>query len=643
MSTCPKRIRALSLFAAIALALGFTLLSQEGVAYAADGQDTLTSASLATQEGPEAEAVELAITNNTGMFKAVSASAVENADGSATLTVTLSGTSYHYLYKGTYEQAVANGNATENWIAGHENAEGKWDFQIPVTADELGTDVPVVSISQTYYDKYLNGKNSLARSFYPRQFNLDLDAATLTTGDFEVTKAIVVTDNVQMLKVNGAALESVGGPNSNNYKADLVLTMGSDSYDAAFVGNYAEAAEAVSVIDFDGGASTFTVPVKWLVTFGKPETLVTLCNGEPFFLSLKSKENGNWYECKAALDEAAGTLVLDPSAADYASVVEAQAAAAALDRSLYTEESLSVLDGALAVVAEGKFESQQAEVDAMAQAITDAIAALAPVKKVQTITASDIAKTYGDAAFSLGAKTSGDGALTYAVTSGSNVSVDAAGKVTVKGAGAATITVTAAETANYKKATKTIKVTIAKKAQAIVAANRAVSMGKTVSLAAKASGEGALSYKSSNTKVIKVNSKGVVTPVNVGTAKITITASATTNYVKATKTVTVKVRQGTQGIAFANQTKSVKLYKVQRASQVVAISKATKAKTAVTYSITKVSKSKASFSIDKKTGKITVKKGLKKGTYKVTVKATAAKTANYKAIAKSAVITIKVG
>ena len=200
-------------------------------------------------------------------------------------------------------------------------------------------------------------------------------------------------------------------------------------------------------------------------------------------------------------------------------------------------------------------------------------------------------------------------------------------------------TVTAAETANYKKATKAIKVTIAKRAQAITAANKSVTMGKTARLAAKARGNGVLSYKSSNTKVIKVNSKGVVTPVNVGTAKITITASATTNYLKATKTVTVKVRQGIQDIAFANQSFFVSMLKMKRANVVVAISGATKAKTAVKYVITKVDDRRTNFSIGKKTGEITVKKGTV-GVFKLTVKATATKTANYKAAAKSAVITI---
>jgi len=270
---------------------------------------------------PQPAEIELTIENKTGMFKAVTATAVANEDGSATLTFALSGSGYHYLYKGTYEQAVANGDATENWIAGALNADDKWEFQIPVAAEELGKEIPVVAISDSYYQKYLNGQNSLARAFYPRQFSLDLAAATLVTGDYESSKTITVTNNVSMFSPGETAtLDTVGGPNSNNYKADLVLPMTTASMSEVFVGTPKEAeAEGAATIAFDAETSTFTIPVKWVETFGQPETLVTLCDGEPFVLSFKSARNGNWYGREAILDETAGTLVfnnwIDPTPA----------------------------------------------------------------------------------------------------------------------------------------------------------------------------------------------------------------------------------------------------------------------------------------------------------------------------------------
>ncbi len=62
--------------------------------------------------------------------------------------------------------------------------------------------------------------------------------------------------------------------------------------------------------------------------------------------------------------------------ADYTAVENAKKDAAAINRDLYTAASLDELDAAVAAVVEGKKISAQAEVDAMAKAIVDALAAL---------------------------------------------------------------------------------------------------------------------------------------------------------------------------------------------------------------------------------------------------------------------------
>lgn len=257
-------------------------------------------------------ATELAITNNTGMFKAVTASAVKNDDGSAMLTMALSSDGYHYLYKGTYEQAAANGANVENWIAGAVNDDGKWEFQIPITADELGSVVPVVAISDKYHKGYEAGENAIERAFYPRQMTLSLEEATLVTGDFESSKEIAVTNNVSMFRPAATAtLDTTGGPNSNNYESNLVLPMQNANMSEVFVGTPTEASEAESTIAL-ADDNTFTVRVKWVEEFGKPETTKNLANGEPFVMSFKSANNGKWYGREATLDEEAGTLVFDP-------------------------------------------------------------------------------------------------------------------------------------------------------------------------------------------------------------------------------------------------------------------------------------------------------------------------------------------
>ncbi len=87
-------------------------------------------------------------------------------------------------------------------------------------------------------------------------------------------------------------------------------------------------------------------------------------------------------------------------------------------------------------------------------------------KGIQTIEVnSEINKTYGSKPFSLNAKlTKGDGALSYTSDSPKVVSVDTkTGKVTIKNTGIANITITAAETAAFKKQTKIVTVQVAPK------------------------------------------------------------------------------------------------------------------------------------------------------------------------------------
>ena len=84
-------------------------------------------------------------------------------------------------------------------------------------------------------------------------------------------------------------------------------------------------------------------------------------------------------------------------------------------------------------------------------------------KKAQTVTAADLAKTYGDRPFSIGAKSSGGGALSYAVKNPAVASVDGNGTVTLKCCGVTEIVITAAANGRYQAASKTITLTVAPK------------------------------------------------------------------------------------------------------------------------------------------------------------------------------------
>ncbi|MBO6011359.1 MAG: S-layer homology domain-containing protein [Oscillospiraceae bacterium] len=257
-------------------------------------------------ETPAAEAIELAITNNLNMFKAVSASLVTDGENGEFIVFALSGTGYKNIFKGTYEQAVENGDATDNWIAASENADGKLEFRVPVAPDE--TVVPIVAISNSKYESYLAGENTLERAFYPRQLTLDREAKTLVTDDYKASDELAVTNNVKMFKVASATLDTAGGPNSNGYKSTLVLTMGSDSFDGAYVGRASEIAEGTETIAV--AERVFELPVRWMAEAGKPESIVNKL-AEPFVVSFHSVKNDAWYERLFTVDEAAKTLTID--------------------------------------------------------------------------------------------------------------------------------------------------------------------------------------------------------------------------------------------------------------------------------------------------------------------------------------------
>lgn len=100
---------------------------------------------------------------------------------------------------------------------------------------------------------------------------------------------------------------------------------------------------------------------------------------------------------------------------------------------------------------------------------------------------------------------------------------------------------------------------------------------------------------------------------------------------KARNPITVKARTGT-----------VKFNSLNKKNQTLAVSKVLTVKKAQgTKTYVKVSGNKK-ITINKKTGKVTVKKGLKKASYKVKVKVKAAGNKNYKALTKTVTFTVKV-
>ena len=279
--------------------------------------ETLTAAEEALKALKDAQAPAdasdaLTVTNKLNMFKVVSATLETAADGSKSVVFALSGTSYHYLVKGTYEEASAIGNDKTKWIAGATNTDGKWEFRVPVAEGE--TVIPLVAVSQTYLDKFEAGSNPITRAFYPRQITLGAEAKTLLVEDYKASRELTVTNNVKMFKVASAALTTVGGPNSNGYAKNLDLVMGSDSFDKAFVGRAsaatAEGAKTVAISD-----RNVSLTLMWMEQAGDLDSITDLTK-EPVVIAFHSVSKDAWYDRQFTVSEKDGTLVIDEAPAE---------------------------------------------------------------------------------------------------------------------------------------------------------------------------------------------------------------------------------------------------------------------------------------------------------------------------------------
>lgn len=256
-------------------------------------------------------------------------------------------------------------------------------------------------------------------------------------------------------------------------------------------------------------------------------------------------------------------------------------------------------------------------------------------RKLQSITgvSSSYTRTYGDAAFSLGAKA--QTTLSYDSDNEKVATVDKTGKVTITGVGTTNITITAEDTNVIEGLAKTVTLTVNKATQSITLRKTSYTKNygnAAFSLGAKA--QGTLSYASNNKKVVTVDANGKVTIKGVGTATITVKAVADANYkATANKTVKITVAKASQTIATKRSTASYKVSTLAKQAQTFTIGAS--AKTSVSYKVASGSK----YISVSKAGVVTVKKGTKAGTYKITV--TAVANTNYKAATKTITVTVK--
>ena len=518
--------------------------------------DTLVTALTDAVKALRKKAFSLTVTNKTGMFNVTDA-VLDNDK----LIVTLHGTGYRYLYKGTYEEAVANGDNRDKWIAG-DNSSGKWQFTIPVAEGE--TFVPIVAISHSYLTKYEQGKNSLERAFYPRQAVIDQNAATLVTGDYDHTKNLTVTNNVKMFKVDTASLETIGGPNSNNYKEILHLTMGSTSFDKVFIGSAVDAAAAETTTDITDQKADLTVKANAM----GGEATVDYLEKEVIF-SFHSVKNDSWYERVFNVNKTNGTLTITPVSVPATSIT-----LNASSQNLITGESFTLTatvepakttdtvvwsssNEAVATVSDGTVTAAKA-------GTTEITATAGNVKATCTVTVSDPVYKVTDIKLtaapsrriaagkkvklkaSIAPSNATDKSVTWTSSNKKVATVNAKGLVTFKkNAGGKKVTITATAKDGSKKFAKITLTCMKGSVKSIkLSGKTTVKSGKTTKLKAKVSTKNGKANKtvvwsSSNTKLATVDKNGKVKTVKGKKGTVKITAKATDG---SGKKATIKIK-----------------------------------------------------------------------------------------------------
>lgn len=172
---------------------------------------------------------------------------------------------------------------------------------------------------------------------------------------------------------------------------------------------------------------------------------------------------------------------------------------------------------------------------------------LTVTKPVQTVTTKYriYNKTMASKPFKIaGAATDGDGRLSYFSSDEEVAVVDRNGVVTVKGAGQAIITVTASETSEYAEGSKEITVNVDAAEQTVTTSftrYKRHDLDPRFNLNAKTTGDGKITYESSDESVAKINSRGNVAIVGPGEVEFTVRAEATENFEADEKTVYLTV------------------------------------------------------------------------------------------------------
>lgn len=207
------------------------------------------------------------------------------------------------------------------------------------------------------------------------------------------------------------------------------------------------------------------------------------------------------------------------------------------------------------------------------------------VKGTITVEKTAYTKTYGDATFKIDAETNSGAELKYQSSKPAVADVAADGTVTIKGAGTASITVSADETENYTAPeSKIINITVNKADQVLIGTT---AYEKTygdpdfkLDTAVK-DASGTLTYTADSSGVVSVSADGTVTVKKAGTGKITVNAAASENYNAASMEIIVKADSAKLSVTGE---KKMTIYNNGKSFEITGISAETVDQSNVTYS-----------------------------------------------------------
>lgn len=147
-------------------------------------------------------------------------------------------------------------------------------------------------------------------------------------------------------------------------------------------------------------------------------------------------------------------------------------------------------------------------------------------------------------------------------------------------------------------------------------------------------------FETEDTEVIEIDENGVIKAVGGGRAVVKVVYK----YYTEKCSITVNVVKLPNSMKASGRTVKIKAGKLRKSKKTVKGITVKKHKGKVTYKKLKVTKAKYKkyFTVNKKTGKITVKKGLKKGTYRIKVRVYDKGNGKYKAKKKNVTVKIRV-